>query len=340
MAWHPNPNLELKPVLKPAFLLALMAAPALLSSLPAQADNPRVWLDFEQGPVILELDRANAPVTTENFLAYVNNGFYNGIMVHRIVPEFVIQAGGFDQDFIERGPLLPTIPSEADNGLSNEPGTIAMALRGSPDSAQSQFYINTALNDFLDDDFTVFGRVVVGMALIDQFESRRTGTRFVNGLNLGNVPMSPPLIRRAAEISGTGFPIMPQHAGSWFDAANPGIGFNVEIARDAASDEGARVVLYWYDYRAGEPYWLLGVGEYRYGATAVNLDLISWDGVSGPVDFLQPPPGESYQVVGTLNLHFEDCLAGEIDFDIDELGSGSMPISRLSLPEGVHCEGF
>jgi peptidyl-prolyl cis-trans isomerase A (cyclophilin A) len=324
--------------LKKNAVLLLIAT--LLPSLPALADNPRVWLDFEQGPVIIELDPASAPITTENFLDYVNTGFYDDLVIHRAVRNFVVQSGGFDRDLVYRSPTFNTIPSESDNGRSNERGTIAMALGGNVNTAQAQFYINTVHNEFLDEQFTVFGQVVYGMSLIDEFENLRTGPRFLDGRNFDSLPMSPPLIRRAVEIDGSGFPIMPQHAGSWFDAENAGVGFNIEIARNTLSDTGARVVLYWYDYRAGEPFWLLGVGEYDYGDSEVSLELVSWDGTGGPVDFLQPPPDDSYQVLGQLSLRFADCSSGEIDFELDELGSGSVTISRLSLPEGVHCEQF
>jgi peptidyl-prolyl cis-trans isomerase A (cyclophilin A) len=314
---------------------------ALSLSGPSQAQNPRVWFDLEQGPIILELDAANAPVTTENFLDYVDAGFYNGIIFHRIVDEFVLQAGGYNKDFFFQSPILPAIESERNNGLSNEPGTIAMALAGSnPDSAQSQFYINTVNNDFLDDDFTVFGRVVFGQSVIDELEKLRTGTRFINGANMGNVPMSPPLIRRAARVADGSFPIMPQHVGSWFDANNSGVGFNIEIARDIESDDGARLVVYWYDFRNGEPFWLLGVGAYVYGASEISLDLISWDGVTGEVDFQTPPPGDSFVSVGSLTVRFHDCASGSFDYQVDALGSGSIDVTRPTLPEGSRCEGL
>lgn len=321
------------------FILVLSLC--LMFAAQAQAQNPRVWFDLEQGPVILELNASQAPITSQNFLAYVNDGFYDGIMFHRIVGNFVIQAGGFDKNFVFRSPTRPAIASERNNGLANLRGSIAMGLvGGDPNSARSQFYINTVYNDFLDADYTVFGKVVFGQSVIDELEQLRTGTRRIDNIDFGNVPMSPPLIRRAVEIQGDGFPIMPQHAGSWFDAGNPGVGFNIEIARNTLSDSGARVVLYWYDYRAGAPYWLLGVGEYEYGATEVSLDLVTWDGMTGAVDFLAPPPDESYVTVGQLNLRFADCSNGELDFQHDELGSGSIELSRLSLPEGLNCEGF
>jgi peptidyl-prolyl cis-trans isomerase A (cyclophilin A) len=320
--------------------IALVAFCLLLAS-QAQAQNPRVWLDFERGPVILSLDMQNAPITSQNFLDYVGIGFYDGIIIHRIVEDFVIQGGGYDENFLFRAPVFPAIQSERNNGLGNVPGSIAMALSANNvNSAQAQFYINTVHNDFLDENFTVFGQVVFGMSVIDELEQLRTGTRAVNGANLGNVPMSPPRIRRAVQIQGDGFPIMPQHTGSWLDASNSGVGFNVEIARDTLSDDGARLVVYWYDFRNGAPYWLLGVGEYDYGSTEVTVDLISWDGVSGAVDFQTPPPGEGFVVVGELTMRFHDCNSATFDYQVDELGSASLSVSRLTLPEGGACEGI
>lgn len=321
--------------------IVILLAFSFLLAAQAQAQNPRVWLDFEQGPVFLSLDMANAPLTSQNFLDYVDSGFYDGIIFHRIIPDFVLQGGGFDKNFFFQPPGSSGIQSERNNGLSNLPGTIAMALAGNNvNSAQTQFFINAANNDFLDENFTVFGQVSFGQSIIDEMEALRTGNRVVSGSNLGDVPMSPPLIRRAVRIQGDGFPVMPQLAGSWFDLTNPGVGFNIEIARNTLSDSGARLVLYWYDYREGQPYWLLGVGEYEYGETTVNLDLISWDGMTGTVDFLSPPPDEGYISVGQVGLRFKDCHSAELDFQIDDISSGSIDISRLTLPEGISCEDF
>lgn len=321
-------------------LIVIVALSLLLAS-HAQAQNPRVWFDLEQGPIILELNANQAPITTQNFLGYVNEGFYDGIMFHRIVDGFVVQAGGFDKNFVFRPPTQPTIASERNNGLANLRGTIAMALRaGNLDSATSQFYINTVYNDFLDEDFTVFGEVVFGMSVIDEMEQLGTGNRFIDGNNFGNVPMSPPLIRRAAQVQGDGFPIMPQHNGSWYDANNSGVGFNIEIARGPQGENGGQLLVYWYDFRAGEPYWMLGLGAYQYGDTEISLNLFSWDGVSGAADFLSPPPGEAYVTVGQLSLRFEDCSSGQLDYQLDEFGSGSIDLSRITLPEGTRCEGL
>ena len=110
---------------------------------------PRVKLTTSQGDIVVELDSAAAPKTVDNFLAYVNDGYYNGTIFHRVIAGFMIQGGGFDADMQRKTPR-PPIPNEADNGLSNRTGTIAMARTQDPHSAGAQFFINAKDNDFLD----------------------------------------------------------------------------------------------------------------------------------------------------------------------------------------------
>jgi peptidyl-prolyl cis-trans isomerase A (cyclophilin A) len=315
----------------------------------ALAQNPRVWLDTNHGPIILELDQVNAPIATGNFLAYVNDGFYDGLVFHRSIRDFVIQGGGFNQSLEFRPPTRPAIQGEPGNGLLNVPGTIAMALSGNPanpNSGTSQFFINTGVNDFLDADFTVFGQVAFGMEVVQQINSIRSATTFTF---LGNtntadrrfddIPVTPPAINRAVQIDGDGFPIMPQHMGSWFDADNSGVGFNVEIARDTFNETGARMVVYWYDFVQGEQLWMLGVAPYEYGDTEVTLDLVTWDGQSA-VDFLNPPPGENFVSEGTLTVRFDDCATGHFSYQTPSFGAGEITVSRLTLPEQGSCEGL
>ncbi|MFU8831410.1 MAG: peptidylprolyl isomerase [Wenzhouxiangella sp.] len=318
------------------FLLAF----GLLST--ALAQNPRVWLDTDLGPIIVELDQANAPIATDNFLDYVNDGFYDGLIFHRSIRNFVIQAGGFNRSLEFRPPTYPLIQGEPNNGLLNVPGSIAMALSGSPpnrNSAGTQFFINIVANDFLDPDFTVFGHVILGMEAVQQISNSRTTTTFTTDRQFNDLPTIPPTINRAVQINGAGFPIMPQHTGSWFDAGNSGVGFNVEIARDTFSDDGARLVVYWYDFVQGEQLWLLGVAPYNYGDTEVTLDLITWDGQSD-VNFLTPPPGENFVTEGTLTVRFDDCTTGRFSYQTPSFGAGEMTVSRLTLPEQGTCEGL
>ena len=328
--------------MKSSFLKAVtgfgILAGAALSALPVQAQD-RVWLDTDLGPIFITLDRTNTPITSQNFIDYVQAGYYDGLVFHRTINNFVIQAGGFDRNLAERPPIASTIPSESAAGGSNQPGTIAMALRGgNPNSGQNEFYINTVANTHLDASFTVFGEVSYGMQTVSAIEQLGTTVTFVNTRRFDDIPASPPAIRRASVINGSGFPIMPAHNGSWFDASNPGVGFNVEVARDLNNDSGARLLVYWYDYINGEQLWLLGVGEYNYGDTSVTLDLLTWDGF-GTVEFQQPPPGEQYITVGSLTARFSSCSNTTFDYVITGLGeaSGSIDLVRLTQPDGIDC---
>jgi peptidyl-prolyl cis-trans isomerase A (cyclophilin A) len=159
--------------------LALIAGPAL-------AANPQVELDTSAGVIKLELYPDAAPKTVENFLAYVKAGHYNGTQFHRVIKGFMIQGGGYNADFWQK-PTRPPIPIEADKsvkaGLSNVPGTVAMARTGDPNSATSQFFINVADNkrlDFRSPDaqgygYTVFGKVVSGMEVVNKIATMPTG---------------------------------------------------------------------------------------------------------------------------------------------------------------------
>src|SRR5512135_1651232 len=111
----------------------------------ADEDHPVVELDTTLGPIVLELDRAKAPITVANFLQYVEDGFYNGLVFHRVMPGFMIQGGGMDDTLREKTTRAP-IKNEASNGLRNERGTIAMARTSDPDSATAQFFINLVNN--------------------------------------------------------------------------------------------------------------------------------------------------------------------------------------------------
>lgn len=136
------------------------------------------------GEFIIELNSEKAPITVKNFLTYVEEGFYTGTIFHRIIPGFMAQGGGFDTDFKQKD-THDTIKIEADNGLKNDLGTVAMARTGIPDSASSQFFINYKDNGFLNHTaktsqgwgYTVFGKVVAGMDVIEAMEKSPTGNR-------------------------------------------------------------------------------------------------------------------------------------------------------------------
>jgi len=132
------------------------------------------------GSFKIELDEKNAPITTKNFLDYVNSGFFNGTIFHRVINGFMIQGGGFTPD-MEQKDTKPPIANESNNGLKNDAYTVAMARTSVPDSATSQFFINVANNDFLNypaqDGFgyCVFGKVTEGMDTIDKIQNMATG---------------------------------------------------------------------------------------------------------------------------------------------------------------------
>jgi len=144
------------------------------------ATNPRVRITTSMGPIVVELEPARAPITVRNFLEYVKAGHYDGTIIHRIIPGFVLQGGGFDVKGVEK-PTRPPIVNEAGNGLSNRHGTIAMARTGDAHSATAQFYINLADNVALDPQpgrwgYAVFGRVMEGMNLAQKIGEVATGT--------------------------------------------------------------------------------------------------------------------------------------------------------------------
>jgi cyclophilin family peptidyl-prolyl cis-trans isomerase len=148
-----------------------------------------------RGSFTIELDKNKAPISSENFLNYVNNGFYKGTIFHRVIDGFMIQGGGFDEAMGQKDTEAP-IKNEANNGLKNEAYTLAMARTSDPDSATSQFFINVSNNSFLDypgqDGFgyCVFGKVTEGKDIIDQIKSIKTGSS--NGHE--DVPLEPIIV--------------------------------------------------------------------------------------------------------------------------------------------------
>ena len=145
-----------------------------------KGDNPVVILSTNQGDIKVKLYSAEAPITVENFLGYVNDGFYDGVIFHRVIPNFMIQTGGFTPDMKQKTPKSP-IKNEADNGLRNSRGTLSMARTSVVDSATSQFFINVNENKFLDNGekdfgYAVFGEVIDGMDVVDKIAAVQTGT--------------------------------------------------------------------------------------------------------------------------------------------------------------------
>ena len=178
-------------------LLALL--PLILAPL-VQADE-RVSLETSMGEIEIELYADKAPKTVANFLEYVNSGYYDGLIFHRVIPGFMIQGGGMNASMRAKA-NRPPVQNESDNGLSNERGTLAMARTRDPDSANSQFFINTVNNRRLDGmpgkpGYTVFGKVVSGMDVIDRIGGVETTTR----APFRDVPVTPVIIEKAVVIS-------------------------------------------------------------------------------------------------------------------------------------------
>jgi peptidyl-prolyl cis-trans isomerase A (cyclophilin A) len=179
-------------------LPALFALPMAVANGSAWAQKVR--LDTSMGEIVIELDAAKAPKSVANFIEYVKAGHYNGTIFHRVIPNFMIQGGGFDPEMNQK-PTRAPIPLESKNGLTNLRGSVAMARTNVPDSATAQFFINLKDNAFLDSantpdgtGYAVFGKVVSGMDVVDKIWAVPTG----NKGPYQNVPVTPVLIRKAS----------------------------------------------------------------------------------------------------------------------------------------------
>jgi cyclophilin family peptidyl-prolyl cis-trans isomerase len=157
------------------------------SSAAGEEKSPVVTIETSKGTIKVELNAEKAPITVKNFLGYVDEKFYDGLIFHRVMPRFMIQGGGFAPGMQEKGAKDP-IKNEAGNGLANERGTIAMARTNVPDSATAQFYINLVDNAPLDRKndprgvgYCVFGKVVDGMDVVDKIATVQTGRRGMHG---------------------------------------------------------------------------------------------------------------------------------------------------------------
>ena len=177
-----------------AFFLAVSMGEAA-----ALSDKPEVTIETSKGTIVLELYPDEAPKTVANFLSYARWGHYDGTIFHRVIPNFMIQGGGFTADLKQKTTEMP-IENEADNGLMNDRGTVAMARTPDPHSASDQFFINTKNNTFLNHKgktpegwgYTVFGKVTKGMDVVDAISKVKTGTRG----SMENVPKEPVVITK------------------------------------------------------------------------------------------------------------------------------------------------
>lgn len=167
---------------------------------PFEEELPKVILHTSKGPIEVELFKDQAPISVENFLQYARDGHYDGTIFHRVISGFMVQGGGFDVDFNQK-PTRDPITNEADNGLSNKRGTLAMARTSAPNSATSQFFINVVDNTALDHrgqqsgrtwGYAVFGRVIEGMDVVDEIRFVETAARAPHQ----DVPVEPIVIER------------------------------------------------------------------------------------------------------------------------------------------------
>ncbi len=165
--------------------------------------NPQVLIETSMGDIKIELFKEKAPITVKNFLNYVKEGFYDGLIFHRVIKDFMVQGGGMSEALEQKKPKF-AIKNEATNGLSNTRGTLAMARTAVVDSATSQFFINTVDNLFLNHagkqpdryGYCVFGQVIDGMDVVDQIRVVKTGTKSGHS----DVPVEPVFIKSAKLI--------------------------------------------------------------------------------------------------------------------------------------------
>jgi cyclophilin family peptidyl-prolyl cis-trans isomerase len=189
--------MKLNEIWKPLVVLSVAAG-----SPGALAADPQVDLKTSLGTIRVELYPAKAPKTVANFLQYVKDGHYNGVIFHRVIPNFMIQVGGFEKGMREK-PTRAPIENEAKNGLKNDLGTLAMARTSAPHSASAQFFINTKNNDFLNYPgqdgwgYAVFGKVVSGMDVVMKISQVPTG----NAGGHGDVPREAVLIETATLVA-------------------------------------------------------------------------------------------------------------------------------------------
>jgi peptidyl-prolyl cis-trans isomerase A (cyclophilin A) len=186
-------------ITRPCVTAIAVFAMLALSALGQNKSKPVVVLETTMGAIKVELRADKAPITTRNFLDYVNSGFYNGTIVHRV--DFVIGLGGYSEN-LKGKQTKPSIKNESRNGLKNLRGTLAMARYDNPDSATSQFFINLKNNSHLDPSgggfgYAVFGKVIEGMDVVDKIGGVKTGTK----TPFSNIPLQTIAVKSAKVVS-------------------------------------------------------------------------------------------------------------------------------------------
>ena len=205
--------MQIKTVVK-AFLLfiTVLSFTIVYPPFAGTAENRVVIVETSKGSISIELFEKKAPVTVKNFLAYVNDGFYNNLIFHRVIPKFMIQGGGFDAKMKKQGMKSP-IKNEAKKELPNRRGTVAMARTNVIDSATSQFFINLVDNGFLNHKdnsargfgYAVFGKVIKGMDVVDKIGKVRTGSK----RGMKDMPVEPVIIKSIRQLTPLSPPSTP-----------------------------------------------------------------------------------------------------------------------------------
>ncbi len=191
-----KPIIDKETIVKKIISILLLLACQVGSAMAQEKtqSNPQVVLQTSKGDIVLELYLDKAPLTVQNFMRYVESGFYNGTIFHRVIHGFMIQGGGFSKDMVKKATQAP-IQNEANNGLGNDRGTIAMARTPNPHSATAQFFINSVDNTFLNFKsqtqsgwgYAVFGKVIEGLEVVDAISKVKTG---IQG-RMRDVPKTP-----------------------------------------------------------------------------------------------------------------------------------------------------
>ncbi len=305
-----------------------------------------VRLETNLGPIDIELYDQQTPNHVTNFLNYVSDGDYNDTVIHRSVPGFVIQGGGYK--FVSG--VFETIPTEpeigAELGISNTRGTVALAKIGSHPSGDSQWFINLANNAYLDTNsggYTVFGKVTEQtMSVVDLIASLRIVNEIplLNQVNGQNIQANNLVQVERAYVINNGFVVNSAISGGWYSPSTVGQGFYFEML--PASHV---LVSAWFTYEAfstgDDVESIIGNPDQRWITSQGEFD---GNTVSGPIystsnGLFDSPDVVDVDIIGQLTIEFLSCVEGIVSYELDAQGlSGSFPITRLSGDNVALCE--